>query len=174
MRKLCYCDANCACWSPVTYMLVCSRSVHNELEKGRSVFLSVKLGFHYPSWRPKLTGDRFPLPVNTGRIEGRAFPLAELMGNGNRSPINSGSGNRALAAACLICTRVSVCYCCGSWIKTNKQWTRGSALNRVHNSRRPLSRLFALCDPVTVTFWPNINWWAMYRDGLSVCRVWWF
>jgi len=27
-----------------------------------------------------LTGDRFPLPVNTGRVDGRAFPLAELMG----------------------------------------------------------------------------------------------
>jgi len=25
-----------------------------------------------------LTGDRFPLPVNTGRVDGRAFPLAEL------------------------------------------------------------------------------------------------
>ena len=22
---------------------------------------------HYPSWRPELTGDRFPLPVNSGR-----------------------------------------------------------------------------------------------------------
>jgi len=29
---------------------------------------------------PELTGDRFPLPVNTGRVDGRAFPLAELMG----------------------------------------------------------------------------------------------
>jgi len=27
-----------------------------------------------------LTGDRFPLPVNTGRVDGRAFPLAELTG----------------------------------------------------------------------------------------------
>jgi len=25
---------------------------------------------------PELTGDRFPLPVNTGRVDGRAFPLA--------------------------------------------------------------------------------------------------
>ena len=40
----------------------------------------VKPGFHYPSWRPELTGDRFPLPVNTGRVDGRAFPLAELTG----------------------------------------------------------------------------------------------
>ena len=29
---------------------------------------------------PELTGDRFPLPVNTGRVDGRAFPLAELTG----------------------------------------------------------------------------------------------
>jgi len=27
-----------------------------------------------------LTGDQFPLPVNTGRVDGRAFPLAELTG----------------------------------------------------------------------------------------------
>ena len=32
----------------------------------------------FPSWRPELTGDRFPLPVNMGRVDGRAFPLAEL------------------------------------------------------------------------------------------------
>jgi len=54
---------------------------------------------------PELTGDRFPLPVNTSRVDGRAFPLVELTGrvdsdrlstwlvetctltgNGNRSP----------------------------------------------------------------------------------------
>ena len=29
---------------------------------------------------PELTGDRFPLPVNTGRVDGRAFPLAEWTG----------------------------------------------------------------------------------------------
>jgi len=27
---------------------------------------------------PELTGDRFPFPVNTGRVDGRRFPLAEL------------------------------------------------------------------------------------------------
>jgi len=41
---------------------------------------TLKPGFHYPSWRPELTGDRFPFPVNTGRVDGRAFPLAELTG----------------------------------------------------------------------------------------------
>jgi len=40
--------------------------------------LGLKPGFHYPSWRPELTGDRFLLPVNTGRVDWRAFPLAEL------------------------------------------------------------------------------------------------
>jgi len=29
----------------------------------------VKPGFHYPSWRPELTDDRFQLPVNTGRVD---------------------------------------------------------------------------------------------------------
>ena len=27
---------------------------------------------------PELTGDRFPFPVNSGRVDGRAFPLTEL------------------------------------------------------------------------------------------------
>jgi len=35
--------------------------------------LPLKPGFHYPSLRPELTGDRFPLPVNMGRVDGRAF-----------------------------------------------------------------------------------------------------
>jgi len=52
----------------------------------------LKPGFHYQSWRPELMGDQFPLPVNTGRVDGRAFPLAELTG---RVPVNSGSENRA-------------------------------------------------------------------------------
>jgi len=71
----------------------------------------VKPGFHYPSWRRELTGDQFPLPVNTGRFDGRAFPLA----SGNARPscwqvmetghpltwaVNSGSGNRALVRRC--------------------------------------------------------------------------
>jgi len=42
-------------------------------EKGQQG-TSLKPGFHYPSWRPELTGDRFPLPVNT-----------VLTGNGNRA-----------------------------------------------------------------------------------------
>ena len=34
---------------------------------------------HAPlSSAPVLTGERFPLPVNTGRVDGRRFPLAVL------------------------------------------------------------------------------------------------
>ena len=44
-------------------------------------FIKLKPGFHYPSWRPELTGNWFPLPVNTGRVDGRTVPLAELMGH---------------------------------------------------------------------------------------------
>ena len=40
-------------------------------------FSTVKPGFHYPSWRPELTGKLVSIHVNTGR---RAFPLAELTG----------------------------------------------------------------------------------------------
>ena len=62
----------------------------------------VKSGFHYPSWRPELTGDRFPLPVNTGRADGRAVdglckPVTRQLGPLTRA-VNSGSGNQALHA----------------------------------------------------------------------------
>jgi len=54
--------------------------------------------------------------------------------------------------------------------------TIGLTLNRVHNSRRPLDRLFAPCDPVKLTFNllsnRSINWWARHHDGLSPCQVW--
>ena len=30
----------------------------------------VKPSFHYPSWRPELTGDGFPFPVSTARVDG--------------------------------------------------------------------------------------------------------
>ena len=59
----------------------------------------LKPGFHYPSWRPELMGDQFPLPVNTGRVDGRAFPLAELTGR----QLNSASGNWALVTALEVC-----------------------------------------------------------------------
>jgi len=53
-------------------------SSNSRLRQDRTVTVrGLKPGFHYPSWRPELTGGRFPLPVNTGRVDGRAFPLAE-------------------------------------------------------------------------------------------------
>jgi len=60
----------------------------------------------------------------------------------------------------------------------NTNTTRGSALNRVHNSRRPLDRLqyfFALCYlwAWPLTFWSNIKWLDRTRDGLSLWQVWW-
>ena len=44
-----------------------------------------------PSKRPKFTGDRFPLPINMGRVDGRAFPLSEVTGR-QHCPVNSASG----------------------------------------------------------------------------------
>jgi len=53
-------------------------------------YSSLKPGFHYPSWRPKLTGDRFPLPFNTGRVDGPSTRLVETRacqhGNGTSHP----------------------------------------------------------------------------------------
>jgi len=51
----------------------------------------------------------------------------------------------------------------------NYRWTRGWALDRVHNSRRPLELLFAFCEPVTLIFdlliyyllMGEASWWAI-------------
>jgi len=47
------------------------------------------------------------------------------------------------------------------------------ALYRVHDSRRPLDRLWH-CVTCDLDLWPNIHWWTSYRDGLSLCQVWRF
>ena len=61
----------------VFYLFIC-------VAKSVNTYFCLKPGFYYPSWPPELTGDQFPLPVNTGRVEGRAFPLAELTVNSGR------------------------------------------------------------------------------------------
>ena len=116
---------NCTCWlhNPTTRLQQQSYTMHFVLHHLQTVTCQLKPGFHYPSWRPELTGDRFPLPVNNGRVDGRVFLLAELTGRqhgpstrlvetrsrqhgpcwrvmetGHPSTraVNSGSGNRAL------------------------------------------------------------------------------
>ena len=64
---------------------------------------TVKPSFHYLRWRPELTGDRFPLPVNTGRVDGRAFPLAELTGR------QHGSSTRLVETGLKFCMQLWVC-----------------------------------------------------------------
>ena len=68
----------------------------------------LKPGFHYPSWRPELTGDQFPLPVNSASANARPSTRPVNSASGNAHPAtmetghpltraaNSGSGNRAL------------------------------------------------------------------------------
>jgi len=46
--------------------------------------------------------------------------------------------------------------------------TRGWALDRVHNSRRPHN---CLTQTLTFDFWPNIHWWVRYRWTISVASL---
>ena len=61
--------------------------------EGWKVEVRVKPGFHYPSWRPKLTARVGGRPVSTSRVD-RSCWRPVLTGNGNRSPstrtVNSG------------------------------------------------------------------------------------
>jgi len=52
-------------------------SRRREVLKDERETFSLKPGYFLLA---ELTGDRFPLRVNTGRVDGRAFPLAELTG----------------------------------------------------------------------------------------------
>jgi len=58
------------------------------------IFLFTAEIFHWFSW----WALRHCWKIRLSRccVDGRAFPLVVLTGNGNRSPVNSGSGNRAL------------------------------------------------------------------------------
>ena len=57
-----------------------SESLHRRLCSGKSRKLLNKCRSKARFPLPELTGDRFRLPVNNGRVDGRAFPLAELTG----------------------------------------------------------------------------------------------
>ena len=54
-------------FSDVKFSLQISNDINN-----------VKPGFNYPSWRPELTARVDGWPVSITRVDGRAFPLAEL------------------------------------------------------------------------------------------------
>ena len=59
-------------------------------------------------------------------------------------------------------------------IRYRKRWARGWALDRVHNSRRPFDRIFALCDPVTLTFevgYPKIIPYTKF-EHFRIIRFW--
>ena len=90
----------------------------------------LKSGFHYPSWRPKLTArvDGRPVSstrqVNTGRVDGRAFPLAELTG-------------RQHCCCCCCC-----CCCCLHSYNCSKSVNPGPVSNHLGGNK--LVRLMTL------------------------------
>jgi len=61
---------------------------HKKLKQLNMKKPQFKQSFHYPSWRPELTaeltGDRFPLPVNTGRVDGRVVSTSRVDGPSTR------------------------------------------------------------------------------------------
>jgi len=58
----------CGLWGCLLSAIVSSNIAQYDLYS----LLMIKARFPLP----ELTGDRFPLPVNTGRVDGRAFPLS--------------------------------------------------------------------------------------------------
>ena len=57
---------------------------------------------------------------------------------------------RSIVAGCNNCRLLSKTFCSLVWMLCTS--TRGCALDRGANSRRPLDRLFVLCEPVTLAF----------------------
>jgi len=58
--------------------------------------VTVKPGFHGPSTRPELTGVQFPLPVNTGRVDGPCSRVMETAHPSTRA-VYSGRVEKALS-----------------------------------------------------------------------------
>ena len=123
---------------------------------------TVKPGFHYPSWWPELTGDRFPLPVNTGRVDRSAFPLAKLTarvdGPSTRA-VNSGSGNRALVER--LQDDLTIIHV----VVRNGPWIAGSRLAVLFLVAKPYFFRLA-CSLFTVSkleFFSAGGWWLIRR-----------
>jgi len=100
-------SAHCLWWQQILYMCPEKWGIPVRLWWGswpllrfsvtlHCLAITIKSGFHYPSWRPELTGDWFPLPVNTGRVDGRPVSTSRVDGHPSTRAVNSGSGNRAL------------------------------------------------------------------------------
>ena len=66
----------------------------------------------------------------------------------------------------------------GCWNNTSQNY-RGRALNSIECiTHAGYSIAFCIFWPSDLDlwsfeFWPNIHWWARYRDGLSLWQVWW-
>jgi len=74
----CCCTALCCSQLVITLVYVgivvvaCLQTAYLHVDQLYSPFSAygLKPGFHYPSGWPELTGDRFPLPINTARVDG--------------------------------------------------------------------------------------------------------
>jgi len=94
LAQRCIVEGHVMSWQRVLHQWTCYR---------KDQITKLKTGFHYPNWRPELTAwvDGWPvsITVNTGRVDGNAFPLAELTGPCQLGPstwvvetgLNSGS-----------------------------------------------------------------------------------
>jgi len=126
---------------PLSENKICSES-RGKQNSNLLLLHPLKPGFHYTSWRPKLTarvdGDRFPLPVNTGRIDGRAFPLAELTGRiDDRSTRLVETGHNEVAPRYCDTPCLSVCLSVYRYLSLIKLLTD---LNHILSNLRPLAK----------------------------------
>jgi len=85
--------------------------------------------------RPELTSDRFPLPVNTGRLDGHAFPLA----------VNSASGNRALATVYIVVVFCLLFHRCPFSSISHLRRTCGMVLNRMYREGKSSYKWKVVC-----------------------------
>jgi len=117
--------------------------------------------------RRTLSFTQSPLPTAAAANERRIINFQR------RSPTLI-RAHASLSPLLSISRRFKRCRRCRLWINFWHNY-RGWALDRVHSSRRPVDRVLALFDPVSLTFDLILigGRWARYRDRLSLCQVWW-
>ena len=70
--------------------------------------------------------------------------------------------------------RLTVYTTIGGSVKEQPHWSSMAVERGYSNILAAMLLQFVTLWPWPLTFWPNINCWARYRDGLSLCQFWRF
>jgi len=108
--------------------------------------------------------------VQGNHFVGKVWEGREMFGNDRQQLISEKTGGWALYR---VHNFFIMCFLQFTARKHSTMMLMWCSAIYVFTQCRPLNRLFTLWL-LTLTFWPNINWWTRTCDVLFLCQVSWF